>query len=91
MLQAFIITLREGVEAALIAGIALTYLAKDRAATICANPSTPRYRVGARVRMETESEWDQKCPSDVSRSPILKWARQARSTISPCLLATNNS
>src|ERR1019366_2851428 len=30
MLQAFIITLREGVEAALIVGIALTYLTKDR-------------------------------------------------------------
>jgi Fe2+ transport system protein FeoA len=30
MLQAFIVTLREGVEAALVAGIALTYLTKDR-------------------------------------------------------------
>ncbi len=30
MLQAFIVTLREGAEAALIAGIALTYLIKDR-------------------------------------------------------------
>ena len=32
MLQAFIITLREGVEAALIVGITLAYLDKDRAA-----------------------------------------------------------
>ena len=30
MLQAFIVTLREGVEAALIVGITLAYLAKDR-------------------------------------------------------------
>ncbi len=30
MLQAFILTLRQGVEAALIVGIALTYLTKDR-------------------------------------------------------------
>ena len=30
MLQAFIVTLREGAEAALVVGIALTYLTKDR-------------------------------------------------------------
>jgi len=58
MFQAFLITLREGVEAALLAGIALTYLTKDRprqSAQIrrrragragCAGPNGDRRRMG---------------------------------------------
>lgn len=55
MLQAFIITLREGVEAALIAGVTLTYLAKDlpqqsarirRRRTDDAGPNGDQKRVG---------------------------------------------
>jgi ferrous iron transport protein A len=61
MLQAFIITLRESVEAALIAGIALTYLTKDRpqqSAKIrrrragragCAGSNGERKRVGPEI------------------------------------------
>ena len=42
MLQALIVTLREGVEAALIVGITLVYLAKS-AGTTCERPCMPRW------------------------------------------------